>query len=323
MTLDTNDLHAVFETHAADVTVVPDFAGPAATRGRRAQRRRAVGGVVGVAIVVAGVFGLLQVGLGAHRSATPAGTTYGLDEYSQGMRLVTAHEGGTPSGLDFDVTLPASADGKPTGLGLSLSCAAPKPGQIVNVAINGVRVGGTGPCGTTLPKSAGVMTSWPASVQPIASGSTIHVHVTWSDGKPRAGSQFLVGVYVPIPVNQYVYPPRPVHLTPADSQQEMSGPDEGASLGSLSSSTRSLVVRPQHGLTFVLQTTEPGYLQVYVNGKREFSARSWVYTPYSTVGSIVSLAQLGISAGDPVTLTVVTTGYTGDTWRVFADDKTP
>ena len=62
MTLDTSDLRTVLGERAATVTHVPDFAVTAADRGRRTQRRRVVSGVAGVAVVVAGILGITQLG---------------------------------------------------------------------------------------------------------------------------------------------------------------------------------------------------------------------------------------------------------------------
>ena len=76
------------------------------------------------------------------------------------------------------------------------------------------------------------------------------------------------------------------------------------------------MVRPRHGLAFASETTEPGELDVYVNGKLFQTTRSWVYTESGDMGTPRTLKELGLKAGQPVTVTVVPDRYTGNTWQV-------
>ena len=321
MTLDTNDLRVLLGDHAATVTSVPDFATSAATGGRRIQRRRATSVVVAAGMVVAAILGITQLGSGSHRSAVPA-TPKGFAMYSNGMKLVKGEQGASP--LTFDVTLPATADGKPVAVGVSLSCAAPQAdenhlGPEMNLSINGVQQGGVTGCYKAFPAMSSVTISWNPKDQAYAPGSTLHVAVALS-GKTPPAAQLRVGVYSAVPLDQYVFPPRPAHLTTIE-HADASPP--GKVLGTIKAGgPTSLVVRPKKGLSFSSTSTEPGHLEILVNGKVVDSVNSWSYDEQSSFNVTLSVKQLGVSAGQRVRVTVVPTRYTGEhTWAVSITDR--
>lgn len=321
MTLDTNDLRVLLGDRAATVTSVPDFVTSAARGGRRIQRRRATSVVVAAAVIVAAVLGITQLGGASHRAAIPA-TSNGFAIYSHGMKLVKGEQGGSP--LTFDVTLPATPDDKPVAVGVSLSCAAPTATDAnetdteLAVSINGEQQGSTGGCSKTFPVTSAVAISWEPKGTGYAPGSILHVRVGLT-GKPVADAKVRVGVYSAVPLDQYVFPPRPSQLTPVTTT-DLSG--QGAVLGTINAEGRTrLTVRPEHGLVFNTTASEPGHLGVYLNGKLVDTTYSWTYNEEGTFGSALSLKELGLKAGQAATVSVVPTGYTGPTWIVSIVDR--
>ena len=318
MTLDTTDLRAVLGERAATVTHVPDFAAEAAHLGRRTQRRRVVSSLAGAAVVVAGILGITQLAGNPHRAVLPA-SNFGLETYSDGMKLVVAREGG--SSLDFQVRLPETADRTPASVGVSLSCAAPtavddpsRPAdQEISISVNGQNQGAITGCDKKFVANAGVSISWTPAQQSFKPGSVLRVHAAIT-GEPLPDARVRVGVYAAVPLDQYVFPPRPAHLAAVESHGDIGG---GKTLGTLSATGQlTQVVRPRHGLAFASETTEPGELDVYVNGKLFQTTRSWVYTESGDMGTPRTLKELGLKAGQPVTVTVVPDRYTGNTWQV-------
>ncbi len=323
MTLDTNDLRVVFREQAATLTNIPDFAVSAADRGRRTQRRRVVSGVAGVAVVVAGILGITQLGGNPHRAAVPA-STKGFATYSNGMKLVEAKQGAGP--VDFDVKLPATADGKPAAVGVSLFCAAASAKDSnshlepeINVAIDGKPLGSLSGCYKMFPATSSVALSWGAD-NSLAPGSTVRVHVDLSGKTPR-DAQLRVGVYAAVPLDQYVFPSAPAHLTPVTRSN--SAP-EGKVLATLKAGgPTSVVVSPRMGLRFNTTTSEPGQLKILVNGKLVETASSWTYDESGNFGSPHTLKELGLKAGQAARITVVPDRYTGHTWLVSVIDAAP
>jgi hypothetical protein len=322
MTLDTNDLRVVFREHATTVTNVPDFVLSAAARGRRTQQRRAAAGIGGAAVVVAAIVGITQLGGGSHRAAVPTAPK-GFATYSSGMKLVEAKEGASP--LDFDVKLPATADGKRTAVGVSLSCAAPSAKDSashlepsINLAIDGESEGAVTGCYKAFPASSAVTISWDPKDKSFAPGSTLRVHVGLS-GKTPSDARIRVGVYAAVPLDQYVFPPAPAHLTPVTRSE---GDSEAKVIGAIKADgPTTLVVHPKAGLGFDTTTSEPGQLDIYVDGKLVETTDSWTYEESGNYGVRLSLKQLGLKAGQPATVRVVPTRYTGATWLVSVTDE--
>lgn len=323
MTLDTNDLRGAFEHDVAELTQVPDFSSVAASRGRRTQRVRALAGTASVAVLVAAVLGLSQGSLWSHKTATAA-SPKGFVAYANGMKLIAGHEGG--SQLSFDVTLPATADGKPAPVGFSLGCASPKadPTHLkgkVNLVINGQPQGSVSGCGKVFPSGPAYMISWDPKDKAYSPGSTLHVGVAVT-GMSTADARLRVGAYQGVPISEYVFPPRPAQLTPIRDAIHLGNYTYISTVSA--TKPQPVVVSPKRGLVFGVATTEPGQLDILVNGKVVTTVNSWVYTPEGVGPTAFSLKALHLKAGEPVTVSVVPTRYTGDTWRVdIADSATP
>ena len=82
-----------------------------------------------------------------------------------------------------------------------------------------------------------------------------------------------------------------------------------------------MTVRPRKGLAFDSSTSEPGQLKILVSGKLVKTVRSWTYDESGNFGDALSLKQLGLKAGERVTVTVIPTRYTGRTWLVAVTDR--
>jgi hypothetical protein len=175
-------------------------------------------------------------------------------------------------------------------------------------------MGGIGGCQTSLKTSDPIFTSWDS----VVSFGTVHrVRLYWKDGKARPGSVFLAGVYQAVPLASYVYPSAPSHLLVPETSNEVDG---HRAIATLSPQHTSIVIRPRRGITVQLDTTSPGQLELYVNGKRVDTMETWVYTESGALSGPFPLAQLHIKAGEKVTVKVVPIRFSGDTWRLAIAD---
>ena len=121
--------------------------------------------------------------------------------------------------------MPATADGKPTAVGVSLSCASPSARDTVNhgtpslsLSMDGEQQGAVTGCYKAFPARSAVTISWEPKDMSFAPGSTHRIHVELS-GEAPADAQLRVGLYASVPLDQYVFPPAPAHLTPVTRSQ--------------------------------------------------------------------------------------------------------
>jgi hypothetical protein len=239
------------------------------------------------------------------------------------MKLVKARQGSSP--LDFEVTMPATADGKPLAVGVSLSCASPSaPDSVnneapsVNLSMDGEQQGAVTGCHKAFPTSSAVTISWDLKDKSFAAGSTHRIHVDLSGDVPP-NTQLRVGVYASVPLDQYVFPPAPAHVTPV-TRSQMS-PDGKVLATVKAGGPTSVTVRPRKGLEFDTSTSEPGQLKILVNGKLVKTVSSWTYDESGDFGDAYSLKQLGLKPDEAARITVIPDRYTGRTWLIAVTDR--
>ena len=210
-------------------------------------------------MVVAGILGVTQLDGNPHRAAVPA-SNFGLETYSDGMKLWWPGRGDRHAGLPG--RLPETADGTPAAVGVSLSCASPSaPDSVdpetsrINLSMDGAQLGAITGCYKRFPALSAVTISWDVKDLSFAAGSTHRIHVELS-GEAPPDARLRVGVYTSVPLDQYVFPPAPAHTHPGHAQRD--APDGKVLATIKADDVRSVTVRPRKGLEFDTTTTEPG-----------------------------------------------------------------
>ncbi len=288
-------LAELFGTHAEGA---PDAAGlPAALFGARTSRRRRR--IVAVTLAAAAVLAAVAV------SAAPrvvAGRAVAVPlasppEYQNGGRLVgVAESDGGSTSVTFT----------PTGTAVTLVPACLDVTAIVSAAVGdsgGVLFGGCNGSYTIDPRST-------ASTVPSGGPATVTLTRTSGVGAVQ------LSVYQGVPRADYVFPPRPDVLADAPVQGALL---TSAATAGANGATTAVVVATATSQLF-LGTSAPGVVAVSVDGVALGSSETWDWGPSVHVVdlSVADLAAHGVRvvAGQPVTVQLVTSGFTAPGWAV-------
>lgn len=280
------------------------------------RRRRITAAAAAVVVVLAAGAGTLAVTRASGRTpavAPTVATVLGFPEYAQGARVIAASSPLVPGATM--VSLPFT----PRTTGLVVFARCDDNTKQYDIAINGSgrMMSGTG-CGSAftfdpVETSAGVQAGRPSVLT-----------VTFPQG-PVAG--FAVAVGEKVPVDQYVFPPRPSALPPVENADDMRTTDDQGNLYGAATLVRSDPADPNHpvsvpvtwgtGVHLALRAQTPGAMRVSVNGLVVAQGEWWDYDQgLIDAGYDKDWHQRTLpSRGERATLTVTPERMTGD-WAV-------
>jgi hypothetical protein len=278
-----------------------------------------------------------------------------IPEYSNGYHRIADQQLTLPGRRSLALTYtPTSLD-----FTIGLNCAG-VPGQLLELAVNGHRVG-TQDCGTASdfprnmvppdfqlagPDMDAHYDSWSEAGVRVGERTTFTVTVGTevpgrnggepSIGAPSASGVVYAGVYLPVPFDQYPFPPRPDTLADLDAQQLLGTGGFGHQLGLLDSRQRpapngsySVTLTMPRFLDVDFCAVAPGRVRVLVNGQQIGQLEVWNWAGgcrlisgmASDAREPARLTLKNIHSGRKVTVTVVTSDFAVPGWRVGFDQS--
>ena len=342
--LTTNELTEALTVEAAAAPTNPGRLGQ--VHGRvtvRRRRRAAAAALASVGVIVAAAVIVPNLGAGPDRTlpVTPSPSATGdipLPEYHLGGRLIAQeeHTGGeafamqfTPSSAQLMFTVDCYVPGEDAQDGIDL--------RMVELDVNGAPVGRVSCSGGPEFTGANTFTPEPASLSSVSPGTATSLRVTLNGRKAPAATRLRVGVYAGVPRPDYPFPAAPDPLPELEPYANLdpalaTRPLDLVSAGPLPTISYPATIvgptgrwsetfTPTHGLTITSQMAAPGTLRVSVDGTVVWAINGWDYAN-AVFEDSRSLTQLGITSGEPVTVTIVAAGFSGDSWAVLLSDST-
>lgn len=314
MTPTTEDLKTLFDEVSGAPPVVGDLAAAAAHRGRAVRRRRVAVAAACVAVAVAGVAlpNLHDRSTSAPPIGNPSPTpTTSLDqplpEYLRGGRLLASKEGTSARGITVTFTPTTEA------FGFTLSCSNPELAQETRPAgfaqamtwIHGKSAFGVS-CGGALTLDGDgdfglVDTQWVREYG-VVLGQPVTVRFAFEHHGVHPGTQFRIGVYQAVPLDEFPFPEPPDQLSGLSASLLSGLPGRRLIFSGLPAQQQegfTYTVPVDRGLTARVETVAPGTLRMYVDDRLVWTSRSWDYSMDIAEMSI-SLHDLGIAPGDQV-----------------------
>ena len=316
MSASVSDLKNALENVTQQRPHLSDPAGAARRSGKRVRRGRIVVVACGTALVVVGALGFIN--LAHQRTPTPAAPvdsakpSVRLPAYQQGYRLIDSVETADPQGAELTFVV---GDRR---LMLANTCAGPTGHPRSEILLNGDEYSETS-CSDPIQYNAGSGGSAMGAMHSngywdFSPGTTITLRQQWTDGQPREGSLWSMGLYEKVPLAEYPYrgSPTDIKKIPTDNfHRSCSGILETSSRDGTLTFGCHLKLLGGH-LDIHSQLNAPGRLSFTAKGHKLWSHAAWRY------GSDIQNYRVGLPTyylqqGDTVKVTAEWKPFTNAT----------